>query len=568
MIHAPSWRHHDCYLVRLLVVRFLRIGAVLGIAAGLVAVWTVVQPAVDSATSKLSNLVSAATKSGPVTYYIRPGGNNAAAGTSPRTAWRTLARASRAVLRPGTRLLLRGGGVYQGSLVIGTADGGDPSKPILIGSYGKGRAEILSSSNGIAVVDTRGVDIQNLKIVGNHAMNAANAGIQMYSNRRRGRLAHVYVTKVDIKGFGFGVAIGAIHDGAGFRNVHVTLSSVHDNLDGGLVTYGPDYNPAVPGYAHANIYVSQVRAFRNFGDPANTTHNTGSGIELGSVSSATVVNSQAFDNGGSNGSMSEGPIGIWTYDSTRVVMKHDVSHGNRSASVHDGGGFGLDRETTHSLLEYDLSYDNHGAGFLLYSAPNAPGRQTANVVRFNISYGDVRGRNHVIGALEAEGKVSNSVFYQNTAVVTGSNTQPAFKATGDLRHVKVLNNILVAAHGAVVLATTPMKTSQVFFSGNDYFDPGVWVVQWGTHTHYLSIGDWRKATGNEKLKGVRTGHVLAPMFAGPLTPSRGGNGFMLSPKSRLIRKGLNLLRLFGIRAGGLTYGGHPYLIRTPNIGAQ
>jgi hypothetical protein len=551
--------------------RFLRAVAVLGIAAGLVAAWMVVQPAVRSATSRLVSATESAigtTAATPVTYYVKPTGHDHWAGTSPRTAWRTLGRASRAILRPGTRLLLRGGYQYPGSLLINTADAGNVSKPVLVSSYGKGRAEIVSSGNGIAVVDTRGVNIQNLKIVGSHARNAADAGIQMYSTRVKGPLGHVYISKVDIRSFGYGIAIGATHDGAGFRNVHVTYSSVHNNLDGGLVTYGPDYNPAVPGYAHADIFVSHVRAFRNFGDPKNTTHNTGSGIELGSVSGATVVDSQTFDNGGKNGSMSEGPIGMWSYDSTRVIMAHDVSHNNTSASVHDGGGFGLDREVSHSVLEYDLSYDNHGAGFLLYSTPSAPGHQNANVVRFNISYGDVTGHDHVIGALEAEGKVSNSVMYQNTAVVTGSNTQPAFKATGDLHRIKVLNNILVAAKGAVVLATTPLKTSQILFAGNDYFDPGIWVVQWGTHTHYLSLGAWRAATLNEKLNGRRTGHVLAPMFVGPLAPSRGGAGFMLRSRSKLLRAGLNLKLRFGINAGPVTYGGNPYVARTPNIGAQ
>jgi len=566
-------------MARLLAMRLLRAGvrtgAVLGIAAGLVAAWTVAQPVVHSATTKLasatSRLVHAATgKAGqtPLTYYVKPDGHDRWAGTSPRTAWKSLARASRAILKPGSRLLLKGGNQYHGSLLINTADAGDASNPVLVSSYGKGRAEIVSSTNGIAVVDTRGVNIANLKIIGNHARNAANAGIQMYSSRTKGMLRHVYVSKVDIRGFGYGIAIGATNDGAGFRNVHVTYSSLHNNLDGGLVTYGPDFNPAVPGYAHAAIYLSHVRAFRNFGDPKNTTHNTGSGIELGSVDGATVVNSQAFANGGKNGSMAEGPIGMWSYDSTRVLMAHDISHGNTSASVHDGGGFGLDREVSHSKLEYDLSYGNHGAGFLLYSAPGAPGRETANVARFNISYGDVTGHNHVIGALEAEGKVSNSVFYQNTAVVTGSNSQPAFKATGDLHHVRVLNNILVAAKGAVVLATTPMTTSQVQFAGNDYFDPGTWIVQWGTHTHYLSLAQWRNATGNEKLRRLRTGYAVPPMFAGPLTPSQGGAGFMLRPRSKLLRKGLNLKLRFGISAGPFTYGGNAYLARTPNIGAQ
>ena len=478
-------------------------------------------------------------------------------------------RASGATLRPGTRLLLLGGKQYPGSLVISKGDAGNVRSPILVSSYGKGRATIASGTNGVMVFDTSGVIIRNLKVTGNHAKLASYAGIQMFSDRTKGRLGHVYVSKVDVRGFGYGIAIGATHDGAGFANVHVTRSALHGNLDGGLVTYGPEFNPAAPGYAHRNFFVSQVRAYRNFGDPANTTRNTGSGIELGSVSSAGIVNSQAFANGGSNGSTTEGPIGMWAYDSTRVVIAHDVSHGNKSANVHDGGGFGLDREVSHSKLEYDLSYGNHGAGFLLYSAEAAPGHQAGNVVRFNISYRDVLGRNHVIGALEAEGKVSNSALYQNTIVVTGSNTQPAFKATGDLHRIKVLNNILVAASGAVTLATQPMPTSEVFFAGNDYLATGgSWLVQWGTRTHYDSLAAWRSATGNEKLSGRPTGHVVSPRFIGPLSHLRSGAGFMLGPRSKLVHAGLKLTSLFGIRPGPVTYGGSAYLVGSPNVGAQ
>ena len=306
---------------------------------------------------------------GPPTFYVRPGGHDTAAGTSPATAWRTLARASRAVLRPGTRLLLLGGNQYHGSLLLSSADAGNAKAPVLVSSYGKGRATIVSATNGIMVFDTSGVAIRDLVITGNRAGSASKAGIQMYSDRTSGRLGHVFVSKVDISGFGFGIAIGATHDGAGFRNVRVASSALHSNLNAGLVSYGPDFDPAAPGYAHQGIYLSHVRAFHNLGDPANTVRNTGSGIELGSVAGAKIVNSEAYGNGGAGGSVTEGPIGMWAYDSTGC-MAHDVSHGNKSSNVHDGGGFGLDRETSQSVLEYDLSYGNHGAGLLLLQAPS------------------------------------------------------------------------------------------------------------------------------------------------------------------------------------------------------
>lgn len=93
-------------------------------------------------------------------------------------------------------------------------------------------------------------------------------------------------------------------------------------------------------------------------------------------------------------------------------------------------------------MEYNLSYGNHGAGFLLFSAKEAPGAGTNNVVRFNISYNDATGRELVTGGMAAGGRIRNSLFYQNTIVIGRGNTQPAFKVTGLEHNVKVLNNIL------------------------------------------------------------------------------------------------------------------------------
>jgi len=538
-----------------------RAAAILGVAAVLVAGWTLVQPAIGSVG-----------QSGPttVTYYIRPGGHNAAPGTSPAAAWRTLSRASRARLRPGDKLLLRGGHVYHGKLDIGPTDAGKPGKPILVSSYGHGRATISSASSGITIYDTSGVTIRNLVVIGSHALNASNAGIQMYSDLSKRMLGHVYVSRVDASRFGFGIAIGAVHDGGGFRNVRITHTNLHANLEAGLVSYGPDFDPTTPGYAHRDIYLSHVRAFGNLGDPAVATHNTGSGIELGAVNGATVTRSDAYGNGGKGGATTEGPIGIWAYDSTRVAFTHDVSHGNRSNNARDGGGFGLDRQVSHSVMQYNLSYGNHGAGFLLFSAKEAPGAGTNNVVRFNISYDDARGDKMVTGGMAAGGKIRNSIFYQNTIVIGRGNTQPAFKVTGLEHNVKVLNNILAGGSDKVVVAAEPMTTDNIAFAGNDYVVPsGVEVFQWGTHHQYDSLSAWRLATGEEhKILGKDTGLTAWPWFVGPLSVAHGGSGFLLRPKSKLRRAGLNLFRNFGIRPGPVTFAGAPFHLRAPNIGAQ
>jgi hypothetical protein len=546
--------------------RFLRAGAIVGVAAALVAGWTLLQPRVGKAISSFSSL----SLSGPTTYYIRPGGSNTAPGTSPATAWRTLARASRAVLKPGDRLLLLGRHSYSGQLTLNAADAGNVRRPVQISSYGKGRATIASRANGIMIFDTAGVTIRNLVITGHSAFKPKYAGIQLFSDRTKGRLGHIFISGVNVSRFGFGIEIGAIHDGAGFRNVRVTSSSVHGNLDAGLVSYGPDYTLGARGYAHQDIYISRVRAFRNPGDPQNTVHNTGSGIELGSVRGATIINSQAFGNGGYGGTTSEGPIGMWAYDSTGVAMTHDVSFLNKSSNVHDGGGFGLDKDTSNSVLEYDMSYGNHGVGLLLYNAPSDPIGQTGNVVRFNISYGDARESRHVMGGMAAGGRVRNATYYQNTVIMTGSgNKQPAFKVTGIQSNVRVLNNILIASAGPVVETVQTKTTRQVLFAGNDYrATAGTWVIQWGPTKEYFSLATWRAAVDEERVAGRATGTVAQPLFLGPLSGAPDGAGFVLRPVSRLIHAGLNLNLQFGIRTGSTNFAGRTYLVRAPNVGAQ
>ena len=54
---------------------------------------------------------------GPAFYMDDARGDDALAGTSADTAWRSLERVNAAVLQPGDRVLFRRGGVWRGQLV-------------------------------------------------------------------------------------------------------------------------------------------------------------------------------------------------------------------------------------------------------------------------------------------------------------------------------------------------------------------------------------------------------------------------------------------------------------------
>lgn len=524
-----------------------------------------------------SQVIGGAVGSGPPTYYLSPAGNDAAAGTSPGTAWRTLRRASAAALPPGSRLLLQGGQEFTGQLRLTAGDGGNPRQPVRIGSYGRGRATIATAQgDGITVFDTGGIDISNLILRGGHNP-PTGAGINLYSDlppsRRPG---HVTIDHVDVGHFADGVAVGSPRAGSGFYGVRLINSALHDNLDNGFLSYGPRFDPAAPGYANEDISISHVTAYGNTGDPAVTDHNTGSGIVLGSVRNATVSWSAAYQNGGAGSDRREGPQGIWAYDSTAVTIEHNVAYGNRTASKFDGGGFDLDQNTSDSTLQYNFSYRNSGPGYLLYTALHA-NPDMGDVVRFNISLGDVDSAEYY-GGITALGRIVNTAIYQNTVVMAqraGVSPGPAVRLGRGARAVTVRNNIFMTRQpGPVLAADVPLTRAAVLLQGNDYFSAtGQWAATWGQRDYY-SLADWRAATGQESWRGRATGWSVDPQLTGPLAaalvtrPGAGGNLFRLRSGSPLAGAGLDLAQLYRLRTDPADYSGQPVSIRAPNVGAE
>ena len=77
------------------------------------------------------------------TYYVDANeGNDEADGTSPQKAWRTVARASRQVLKAGDQLLLHRGQTFSGELDIRAE--GTKAEPVLVSGYGSGQRPVVS----------------------------------------------------------------------------------------------------------------------------------------------------------------------------------------------------------------------------------------------------------------------------------------------------------------------------------------------------------------------------------------------------------------------------------------
>jgi hypothetical protein len=504
------------------------------------------------------------------TYYISPSGHDSAAGTSAGKAWQSLARIQKVQLRPGDRILLQGGARYSGTITVAAGDAGNPGKPLVIGSYGTGKATVASSGDGIDIHNTGGVDIRDLTFTGVGAPYAHGSGINLYSDLRSGaKPNHVTISGVDISGYQTGIAIGSAGY-TGFSDVAVHQARLHGNQDSGLKTYGPPFDVAHPGYAHDNVDIQAVEAYDNLGNPSVVVRSTGNGISLGSVHGAEVNGCVAHGNGANSAPQGhDGPVGIWTYDSTAVVMEHDTAYENHSGSTADGAGFGLDDNVSSSTIQYDLAFHNDGPGIYTYTFTPS-NLYTGDTIRYNISDNDGRKMPHNGGLGIYGNHVSGLQVYQNTVVMSGTAGQaPALLVTAIHSDVTIRNNIL-ATDGSPVATGLGITTSQVTLQGNDYHAPsGLWYLLW-SGTTYTDLSGWRAATSQEQLSGSQpTGLTVDPCFSGGQLPDiqtpAEVNAVHLGCDA-LMGKGLDLAKLFQTSTGPTDYFGR--MVSTPpNVGA-
>ncbi len=168
------------------------------------------------------------------------------------------------------------------------------------------------------------------------------------------------------------------------------------------------------GQRSKEVYIGHCVARNNPGDPSNLTNHSGNGIVVGNAENVTIEYCEAANNGWDMPRKGNGPVGIWAWNSDRVIIQFCVSHDNQSPGD-DGGGFDLDGGVTNSVLQYNLSYHNDGPGYFLCQYPEAPLFKN-NVVRYNISQDDgiKNNRRSSIDVFSASSNASDCQVYNNT----------------------------------------------------------------------------------------------------------------------------------------------------------
>ena len=498
---------------------------------------------------------------------------------------------------PGDRIFLQGGTTFSGTLNLewwdsGTDAQGNLIAPITISSYGGGRATIAAGDGpAIFARNNGGIEISNLDLVGSGVApdgtttNTAS-GISFYNDSAGDlKFRHIRIRDVEVSGFGErGIAIGGYNGGSGYDDVEIERVIAHDNLEDGIEVYGPIGSTD----SQTNVRIRHCVAHHQPGTP-DGDKNTGNGIVMGGVTGGLIEHCVAHDNG-TNSRTSNGPVGIWTYDSANIVIQCNESHHNRTSGG-DGGGFDFDLKVSDSVMQYNYSHDNAGAGFLIYGTAGQNGNNR-NIVRYNISENDGRDP----GSPAASGfNVSNNVddlfIYGNTVIMSappGSTSIPAIKVVAlgsEPDDIIIANNLFVTSGGTRLVNVD--SNGDVTFAGNNYWSSGDNFVIREDGNNYGSLASWRNAKGQERFAGQPTGFSVDPLFQVPQgttskslvpNPLAGLKAFKLQPGSPLIDQGVDLKARFNLDPGprdffaapivqgsALEIGAHEFAVTAPAI---
>lgn len=513
------------------------------------------------------------------TYYVSPTGDDASAGTSTSTAWKTIAKINNMAIPAGTTILFEGGKIFNGALYLDNNDANNAANAVVISSYGTGKATINSANgSGFFAYNTQGITISNLIFEGSGMASNTADGVLFYADLPGNvKLSKININNIEVHNYGkTGISIASSNGNTGFKDVVIDGAHVYQVKQNGIITGGYT-SQSHTGWAHQNVTIrnTEVNNVPGYSDPGQ---HKGSGIILGQVDNGIVEKSVAHDNGSDN-THCGGPGGIWAWDCNNINIQFCESYSNKSGTGCDGLGFDLDGGVTNSIMQYNYSHDNDGAGYLLGQYDNA--RPWANnIVRFNISENDGRTNAGGITLFKGAGTTMTGLkIYNNTVYTSPSASNPGIGAftvidwNQGITGVDVYNNIFQTI-GSVSLIDIPAGYN-VNFKGNLYWSSGASFKIKYQGTTYTSIAAWRSATSNEQSGSSPTGITADPLIlnvgnGGIIFPNQVSqlNAYKLGTGSPAIDAGLDLMSLFSINTGAQDFFNNSITGIVADIGAH
>jgi hypothetical protein len=348
------------------------------------------------------------------TYYVDAhSGDDANPGTLKKPL-RSIGKVNTLKLQAGNSVFFAGEQTFEGTLKL-SGISGTKEKPIVISSYGNGRAILNGAKQTSVWADSCSwLQLKNLVVTGNGRLSGnTGSGVEFRQTQ------NCTIDSLETSGFLWS-GVKAV----GGKNLRITNVYAHDNGFSGInVESDGQDSGGLEGSGQKTfhkLYIAWCIADNNPGCPEVKNNHSGNGILIGGVTSGTIEYCEAMNNGWDMPREGNGPVGIWAYQCDSITIQYCYAHDNKtSGNGKDGGGFDFDGGITHSVMQYNFSANNEGAGYGLFQYYGASVWKN-NMIRNNISYNDGR-KNGQAGFLMwiANGspeKMSDCLISNNTVV--------------------------------------------------------------------------------------------------------------------------------------------------------
>lgn len=468
-----------------------------------------------------ATLTASSAQASATTYYVDSlAGDDANAGTSESAPFKSLKKASSLTLNPGDRLLLKGGSTWTGSLNVTGV--GTETAPIIVGSYGQGRARINGNAtvtNAVYVKNSQYLRVQDLEVTNSAAFTTSTNSIYrgIYVEAKDiGQINGIviqnnYVHSVDGQGKSGGIANGGIAVGVRGNSVPTWYSKlkITGNEVGDINAYG--ISTFTTWCANCQIYpnetgipTSELSAQRRaFDAPVisdNYVHDTTGGGITPQYADNAVVEYNTVDRAASRQLVAGGGnVAIWWQGTNNILVQYNVVRRTGYTGLYtslgavDAQAFDADMGTTNSTVQFNVTEENEGGFFMcLISSWN-------NQVRYNVSVNDKR------RTFSLWSGCGNTRAYNNTIVGTSEPTATRTTINGETTPEK---------QEAWVRNQTGQ--SQLLFN-NIFVNPAkaTYRYQGDRTSSYSNNVYWENGTSASTPANDPTARTLDPQFANP-----------------------------------------------------
>lgn len=376
-----------------------------------------------------------------VTYYVSPSGNDANNGTSPQTAFRTMAPLNAITYFPaGSRILFEGGHSYGGNLMI-TPDGSGDA-PVEISSY-NGVATLTDGGDKTKPIlqcwNAQYLHIHDLKLAGTPgtnydtdnfvSVNKSWAMMLAAGGHTQSVLGWIKVENVTIENTFGGIEVVSNQDATGYDSVTISNCTLRNVYQYGIFVTGLNALKGGPTGQHRNITIKNNQISDMHGDPyyrAEVQPINASNARNILIEGNTIT--RAGGHGGAKAGENSvgGSTGIGVSNCRNFRILRNTVSGMNSFSQLDASAIDADQDAQYGEIAYNRTTNNHGPSVQVGSFG---GKTTGYLdIHHNVSYNDAQGNRPTTeqGAIRFFGNTSHVNVFNNTiAVLTWKQGTPS-----------------------------------------------------------------------------------------------------------------------------------------------